>query len=75
MCRQKLYRTYKRIGQRNTRKHCFFLKPDTALTKGDEDFYYPDFSKEVHYECEVVVKIDKTGKNIRFLMQRIIILP
>ncbi|MBO6117644.1 MAG: fumarylacetoacetate hydrolase family protein [Bacteroidales bacterium] len=42
----------------------FFLKPDTALTKGDEDFYYPDFSDDIHYECEVVVKIDKTGKCI-----------
>lgn len=42
----------------------FFLKPDTALTKGDEYFYFPDFSSDVHYECEVVVKIDKTGKCI-----------
>lgn len=42
----------------------FFLKPDTSLTKGEEFFYYPDFSSEIHYECEVVVKIDKVGKCI-----------
>ncbi len=42
----------------------FFLKPDTSLTKGEENFYYPDFSSEIHYECEVVVKIDKIGKCI-----------
>lgn len=54
----------KELGNEIPENIVFFLKPDTALTKGDEDFYYPDFSKEVHYECEVVVKIDKTGKNI-----------
>ena len=42
----------------------FFLKPDTSLTRGNEDFYFPDFSSSVHYECEVVVKIDKIGKCI-----------
>ena len=42
----------------------FFLKPDTALTKGEKDFYFPVFSSEIHYECEVVVKIDKAGKCI-----------
>jgi 2-keto-4-pentenoate hydratase/2-oxohepta-3-ene-1,7-dioic acid hydratase in catechol pathway len=42
----------------------FFLKPDVALLKDGSDFYYPEFTKELHYECEIVVKIDKTGKNI-----------
>lgn len=40
-----------------------FLKPDTALLKED-DFYLPDFSKDVHHEIEVVVKISKVGKYI-----------
>jgi len=44
---------------------CFFLKPDTALLKDNEPFYHPDFSKEVHHEVEIVVKIDKVGKNIQ----------
>lgn len=43
----------------------FFLKPDTALLKDNEPFYYPDFTKDLHYECEVVVKICKVGKNIQ----------
>jgi 2-keto-4-pentenoate hydratase/2-oxohepta-3-ene-1,7-dioic acid hydratase in catechol pathway len=42
----------------------FFLKPDTALLLGNEPFYIPDFSKEVHYECELIYKINKVGKNI-----------
>lgn len=42
----------------------FFLKPDTALIKDDQPFYYPDFSKEIHHEVELVLKINKPGKNI-----------
>lgn len=41
----------------------FFLKPDTALLK-DKDFFFPKFTNDLHYECEIVVKIDKVGKNI-----------
>lgn len=41
----------------------FFMKPDTALTK-EKDFYYPNFTTDLHYECEIVVRIDKVGKNI-----------
>jgi acylpyruvate hydrolase len=43
----------------------FFLKPDTALLRDNDPFYYPDFTKDLHYECEVVVKINKVGKNIQ----------
>lgn len=43
----------------------FFLKPDTALIKDDQPFYYPDFSKEIHHEVELVLKINKPGKNIQ----------
>jgi 2-keto-4-pentenoate hydratase/2-oxohepta-3-ene-1,7-dioic acid hydratase in catechol pathway len=41
-----------------------FMKPDTAILKQGEAFYYPDFSKDVHYEVEVLLKISKMGKNI-----------
>lgn len=41
----------------------FFMKPDTALLR-DRDFYYPDFTKDLHYELELVVKITKMGKHI-----------
>jgi 2-keto-4-pentenoate hydratase/2-oxohepta-3-ene-1,7-dioic acid hydratase in catechol pathway len=42
-----------------------FMKPDTALIKDNQPFYYPSFSKEVHYEVELVLKINKPGKNIQ----------
>lgn len=41
-----------------------FLKPDTSLLKSNHPFFIPDFSEEIHYETEVVVKIDRLGKNI-----------
>lgn len=42
-----------------------FLKPDTALLKGGAPFYYPDFSKNIHHEIELVLKISKEGKYIQ----------
>ena len=41
-----------------------FLKPDTAILKDNEPFYHPDFSNDIHYEVEIVLKINKVGKNI-----------
>ena len=42
-----------------------FMKPDTAILHNDENrFYIPDFSSDIHYEAEVVVKVNKMGKNI-----------
>lgn len=41
-----------------------FLKPSTALLKNNKSFYIPDFTNEVHYEAEVVVRIGKNGKYI-----------
>ncbi len=41
----------------------FFMKPDTALLK-DEDFYIPNFTKDLHHEIELVLKINKAGKHI-----------
>jgi acylpyruvate hydrolase len=42
-----------------------FLKPDTALLKDNKAFYLPDFSKSIHYEAEVVLRICKNGKHIK----------
>lgn len=42
----------------------FFMKPDTALLPTGEPFPYPDFSKEIHYETELVLRICKSGKAI-----------
>jgi 2-keto-4-pentenoate hydratase/2-oxohepta-3-ene-1,7-dioic acid hydratase in catechol pathway len=41
----------------------FFLKPDTALLK-ENAFYYPDFTKDLHHELELVIRICKNGKFI-----------
>ncbi len=41
-----------------------FTKPDTALLKNNAPFYYPDFSSDIHYEVEIILKICKEGKNI-----------
>lgn len=42
----------------------FFMKPDTALLPEGEPFFYPDFSSQIHYETELVLRICKTGKDI-----------
>lgn len=41
-----------------------FMKPDTALLQNNKPFYLPDFSEEIHHEVELVLKINKEGKNI-----------
>ena len=41
-----------------------FLKPDTAILVKKQPFFIPDFSNDVHYEVEVLVKIDRIGKHI-----------
>lgn len=41
-----------------------FMKPDTALLKDNKDFYYPAFSKDIHYEVEVVIRICNEGKHV-----------
>ena len=42
----------------------FFLKPDSAILQKKTPFYYPEFTKDLHYECEIIVRINKLGKNI-----------
>lgn len=41
-----------------------FIKPDSSVLPKQQDFYIPEFSKDVHYEVEVLVKIKKVGKHI-----------
>lgn len=43
----------------------FFLKPDTALLQKNRDFYIPEFTQDLHYEAEIVLKISKAGKYIQ----------
>lgn len=46
-------------------KPMIFFKPDTAVLRENKDFYYPDFTKDLHYECELVVRIAREGKFIQ----------
>lgn len=41
-----------------------FTKPDSAVLRNNAPFYYPDFSKDIHFEVELVLRICKEGKNI-----------
>ena len=41
-----------------------FMKPDTALLKDNKDFYYPEFTNDIHYEVELVVRICNEGKHV-----------
>ena len=45
-------------------KPIFFLKPETALLRNNQPFFYPEFSKEIHHEVEIVLRINRVGKNI-----------
>jgi acylpyruvate hydrolase len=42
-----------------------FMKPDTAILKNNDPFYLPEFSKDIHHEVEIIIKISKEGKNIQ----------
>lgn len=42
----------------------FFMKPDSSLLVNNKPFFYPGFSNEIHHEVELVVKINRLGKNI-----------
>ena len=42
----------------------FFMKPDTALLRNNDPFYIPSFSKDMHYETELVVRINRVGRSV-----------
>src|SRR5690606_37606094 len=54
----------KELGNEVPQDPVIFLKPDTAFMKENKDFYYPEFSKDIHYEVEVVLRICKEGKHV-----------
>lgn len=45
-------------------KPIFFLKPDTALLRNNQPFFLPFFSNEIHHEVEMVIRINRLGRNI-----------
>lgn len=54
----------KELGNAIPEKPILFLKPQTALLKDNKPFYLPEWSNDMHYEMEVVLKVCKQGKYI-----------
>jgi acylpyruvate hydrolase len=42
-----------------------FMKPSTALLVNNKPFYYPEFSKDIHHELEIVLRIVKNGRHVQ----------
>ncbi len=59
------YREHNReLGNSNPEEPVVFMKPDSAILRVNRPFYIPDFSNEIHYETELLVKINRVGKHI-----------
>ncbi len=54
----------KELGNPIPKEPLVFLKPETALQPNGHPFFIPDFSNNIHYETEIVIKINKLGKHI-----------
>ncbi len=54
----------KELGAERLEEPVFFLKPDSAILPKKMPFFIPPFSNDLHYEVEVLVKINKVGKHI-----------
>lgn len=54
----------KELDNTKPEKPLIFMKPDSALLKNNKPFYLPDFSDNIQYETELIIQIDRLGKNI-----------
>ncbi len=54
----------KELGNEIPEEPVIFMKPKNALLQGHTPFYYPEFTNELHYECELVLRVCKNGKFI-----------
>ena len=55
----------KELGHDVPDEPVIFMKPKSALLQSHTPFYYPEFTNELHYECELVLRISKNGKYIQ----------
>lgn len=55
----------KELGNEMADEPIVFMKPKSALLQSHTPFYYPEFTNELHYECELVLRISKNGKYIQ----------
>lgn len=54
----------KELNSTNPTEPVVFMKPDSALLKNNKPFFIPDFTNELHYETELIIKFNRLGKNI-----------
>lgn len=54
----------KELNSKHPSEPVVFMKPDTALLRNNKPFFIPDFTEELHYETELIVKINRLGKSI-----------
>ena len=55
----------KELGHQVPETPTFFLKPDSSVITRNRPFFLPDFSQQMEYEVEILVRIDKVGKCIQ----------
>ena len=55
----------KELGNAIPDEPVIFMKPKSALLQAHTPFYYPEFTNELHYECELVLRVSKNGKYIQ----------
>ncbi len=55
----------KELGNDIPDEPIIFMKPKSALLQTHTPFYYPEFTNELHYECEIVLRVCKNGKYIQ----------
>lgn len=55
----------KELGNGIPDEPVIFMKPKSALLQSHTPFYYPEFTNELNYECEIVLRISKNGKYIQ----------
>ena len=53
------------LGNARPDRPIVFMKPGSAILANNKAFYYPEYSRDIHYEVEVVVKIAKNGRHVQ----------
>ena len=54
----------KELGNEVPEEPVIFMKPKSAMLQANSPFYYPEFTNELHYECELILRISKNGKYV-----------
>ena len=54
----------KELNSSRSKSPVIFLKPDSSIIQKNQPFFIPEFSKEIHYEAEIILKFNKLGKHI-----------